>query len=76
MVNSEQITVQFHVNDLKISHKEQFVLEDSLSDLRSEFGQEDKLTENTGLKLYVLSSLLSCECFLARAHDLNLKLVS
>ena len=49
MVNGEQITVQFHVDDLKVSHKEESVLEDFLGDLRSEFGQEDKLTENTGL---------------------------
>ena len=45
MVNSEQITVQFHVDDLKVSHKEESVLEDFLGDLRSESGQEDKLTE-------------------------------
>ena len=44
MVNGEQITVQFHVDDLKVSHKEQSVLEDFLGNLRSEFGQEDKLT--------------------------------
>ena len=49
MVNSEQIIVQFHVDDLKVSHKELSVLEDFLGDLRSEFGQEDELTENTGL---------------------------
>ena len=49
MVNSEQMTVQFHVDDLKVSHKEQSVQEDFLDNLRSEFGQEDKLTENTGL---------------------------
>ena len=49
MVKSEQITVQFHVDDLKVSHKEQSVLEGFLGNLRSEFGQEDKLTENTGL---------------------------
>ena len=49
MVNGEQITVQFYVDDLKVSHKEQSVLEDFLGDLRSECGQEDKLTENTGL---------------------------
>ena len=44
-----KITVQFHVDDLKVSHKEQSVLEDFLGDLRSEFRQKDKLTENTGL---------------------------
>ena len=49
MMNGEQITVQFHVDDLKVSHKDQSVLEDFLGDLRSEFGQEDKLTENKRL---------------------------
>ena len=49
MVNGEQITVQFHVDDFKVSHKEESVLEGFLGNLRSEFGQEDKLTENTGL---------------------------
>ena len=48
MVNSEQITVQFHVEHLKVSHKEQSVMENFLGNLRSEFGQEDKLMENTG----------------------------
>ena len=33
MVNDEQITVQFHVDDLKVSHKDQVVLEDFLSNL-------------------------------------------
>ena len=49
MVNSEQITVQFHVDDLKVSHKDYAVLDDFLDNLRSEFGQEDELTENKGL---------------------------
>ena len=35
IVNGEQITVQFHVADLKVSHKEQAVLEDFLKDLRN-----------------------------------------
>ena len=34
---------------MKISHKEQAVLEDFLKDLRDEFGQEDELTENKGM---------------------------
>ena len=37
------------MDDLKISHKEQSVQEDFLDNLRSEFGQEDELTENTRL---------------------------
>ena len=49
MVNGEQIAVQFHVDDLKVSHKDQAVLEDFLSNLRNKFGQEDELTENKGL---------------------------
>ena len=46
IVNGEQITVQFHVDNLKVSHKDQVVLDDFLKDLRDEFGQEDELTEN------------------------------
>ena len=34
---------------MKVSHKEVSVLEGFLGNLRSEFGQEDELTENTGL---------------------------
>ena len=49
MVNGEQITVQFHVDNLKVSHKEQAVLEDFLNDLMDEFGQKDELTVNKGL---------------------------
>ena len=49
MVNREQITVQFHVDDLKVSHKDEAVLQDFFTDLRDEFGQEDKLTESKGL---------------------------
>ena len=49
MVNGEQITVQFHVDDLKVSHKDQTVLEDVLRNLRSGFGQEDEFTKNKGL---------------------------
>ena len=44
MVNGEQIIVQFHVDDLKVSHKEKSVLEDFLKDLRDKSGQEDELT--------------------------------
>ena len=37
MMNGEQVTVQFHVDDLKVSHKYQAILDDFLNDLRSEF---------------------------------------
>ena len=49
MVNGEQVKVQSHVDDLKVSHKDQAVLDDFLDELRSEFGQEYKLIENKGL---------------------------
>ena len=49
MVNNEQIIVQFHVDDLKVSHKDQDVLNDFLNELMSEFKQEDELTENREL---------------------------
>ena len=49
IVNGEQTTVQFHVDDLKVSHKDQAVLEDFVSNLRDEFGQEDESMENKGL---------------------------
>ena len=39
-VNGEQVIVQFHVDDLKVLHKDQAVLDDFLIELRSEFGQE------------------------------------
>ena len=34
---------------MKVSHKDQSILEDFLGGLRNEFGQEDELTENKGL---------------------------
>ena len=49
MVNKEQIIFQFHVDDLKVSQKDQDVLKDFLTNLRDDFGQEDKLTQNKGL---------------------------
>ena len=49
MVNGEQITVQFYVDSLKVSHKNRAVLEDFLTNLRDEIGQEDELIENKGL---------------------------
>ena len=49
MVNGEQITVQFYIDDLKVSYNDQSVLEDFLTNLRAKFGQGDKLMENKGL---------------------------
>ena len=43
------LTVQFHVDNLKASYKEQALLEHFLKDLRDEFGQADELTKNKGL---------------------------
>ena len=60
IVNGEQIIVQFYVNDLKVSHKDQAVLEDFLGVLRSESGQEDKLTENKELIHKYLGITIDC----------------
>ena len=49
LVNVEQIIVQFNVADLKILHNNKDVLDDFLDELRSKFGQEDKLMENKRL---------------------------
>ena len=34
--------VQLYVDNLKLSHKDQDILDDYLDELRCEFGQEDK----------------------------------
>ena len=52
MVNGEQVTVQFHVDDLKVLHKDQAELDDFLHDFKSEFGQKDESTENKGLIMH------------------------
>ena len=49
MMNGEQVTVQFYVDDLKASHKDHAVLDHFIDDLRSEFGQKDRLMEKKGL---------------------------
>ena len=40
MMNDEKITVQFHVVDLKVSQKNQSVLEDLFGDLGSELDKK------------------------------------
>ena len=49
MVNNEQLTVQFYVDDLKALHKEQSVLNQFLDELRSVFGKEDERAETREL---------------------------
>ena len=48
MVNGNQLTIQFHVDDLKASHHDPDVLRDIVNWLRKEFGKEHQLTENIG----------------------------
>ena len=36
MINSEQVTVQFHVDDLKVSNKDQNVLDAFLDELNTQ----------------------------------------
>jgi hypothetical protein len=50
IINGKQVTIQFYVDDLKTSHKEQSVLDVILNDLDLEFGTKKKaLTASTGL---------------------------
>jgi hypothetical protein len=50
MVDGNQITIQFHVNDLKISHKDQSVIDSILLDLDNKFGTTRKpLAATTGM---------------------------
>lgn len=48
MVNGEQLTVQFHVDDLKALHKDSKVLDGFLGELQKDFGKEEELTETKG----------------------------
>jgi hypothetical protein len=49
MVDGNQITIQFHVDDLKISHMKQSVIDSVLSDLNKKFGTSKKpLSATTG----------------------------
>lgn len=49
IVDGHQLTVQFHVNDLKASQQNKNVLQEFINKLRAEFSKEDKLMENKGL---------------------------
>jgi hypothetical protein len=42
MVDGNQVTIQFHVDDLKISHMKQSVIDDVLDDLNKKFGTSKK----------------------------------
>ena len=48
MVDGNQLTVQFHVDNLNASHQNKQVMRDFVNSLWEEF-KEDKLTENEGL---------------------------
>ena len=45
IVNGNQLTVQFHVDDLKASHRDPEVLREFVNQLRKEFGKEHKLSK-------------------------------
>ena len=40
IVNGEQLTVQFHVDDLKASHRDEKVLDEFMVQLKEEFGKK------------------------------------
>ena len=48
MVDGEQLTVQFHVDDLKASHMDQAVLDKLMCDLKAIFGEQKPLADTQG----------------------------
>eukprot|EP00934_Nitzschia_sp_Nitz4_P001751 Nitzschia sp. Nitz4//scaffold498_size9664//8500//9573//NITZ4_009089-RA/size9664-processed-gene-0.2-mRNA-1//1//CDS//3329553090//1751//frame0 len=48
MVNGTQLTVAWHVDDLKISHKEPKVVDQFIERMRETFGKETPLSESRG----------------------------
>jgi hypothetical protein len=48
MINGKQCTIQFHVDDLKISYVTQTVLDDVINQLNAEFGTIKKLAASYG----------------------------
>jgi hypothetical protein len=48
MVDGKQLTVAWHVDDLKISHVSAKVVDDLIADLDSEFGKETTLSKSRG----------------------------
>jgi hypothetical protein len=51
------VTVQFHVDNLKISHKEQSVLDNILNDLDVKFGTKKKALTASVYIMIILVSL-------------------
>jgi hypothetical protein len=50
MINGNQITIQFHVDDLKISHMDQAMIDSVLNDLNNKFSTSNKpLAATTGV---------------------------
>jgi hypothetical protein len=48
MVDGKQLTVAWHVDDLKISHVSAKVVDDLIANLDSEFGKETPLSKSRG----------------------------
>ena len=48
VVSGNQLTVQFHVHDLKASHCDPEVLKEFVNQLPKEFGKEHQLSKNIG----------------------------
>lgn len=52
-VESEQLTCQLHVDDLKLLHVNQKILNDFVKKLKVVFGKEVELSENTGMYMNI-----------------------
>ena len=54
IINDQQCTIIWHVNDLKISHVDRNRVEDIIKDLNKKFGKESPLTTTRGKVLEYL----------------------
>jgi len=58
MINGKQCTIIWHVNDLKISHKDKAVVDDILKKLNDKFGKESPLTTTRGKVIEYLGIMI------------------
>jgi len=58
MINGKRCTIIWHVNDLKISHKDKAVVDDILKKLNDKFGKESPLTTTRGKVIEYLGIMI------------------
>jgi hypothetical protein len=61
-INGEQCTIVWHVDDLKISHRDKAVVEDVINDLNGEFGKHKPMAAQFGPVVEYLGMTLDFSC--------------